>query len=163
RGRDRAEPGGHGRARPRRRSLGVHGGLRGGRRPGHLARPAAFAGRSASRRSAAPPSGSRRARRRIRGTVASGHRVCRVSRVLAAGDWARAVYANDDAIRHYERALRTLAECQACAIETWAPRERLADLQGLTGRRAEALAHYESVRQETETAGDRAAAARLHR
>ncbi|PYO06778.1 MAG: adenylate/guanylate cyclase domain-containing protein [Candidatus Rokuibacteriota bacterium] len=83
--------------------------------------------------------------------------------LLAAGDWARAVYANDDAIRHYERALRTLAECQACAIETWAPRERLADLQGLTGRRAEALAHYESVRQETETAGDRAAAARLHR
>ena len=56
-----------------------------------------------------------------------------------------------------------MAECQACAIETWAPRERLADLQGLTGRRAEALAHYESVRQETETAGDRAAAARLHR
>ncbi len=30
--------------------------------------------------------------------------------LLAAGDWARSVYANDDAIRHYERALRTLAE-----------------------------------------------------
>ena len=29
---------------------------------------------------------------------------------MAAGDRARAVYANDDAIRHYERALRTLAE-----------------------------------------------------
>ena len=29
---------------------------------------------------------------------------------MAAGDWARAIYANDDAIRHYERALRTLAE-----------------------------------------------------
>ena len=28
---------------------------------------------------------------------------------MAAGDRARAVYANDDAIRHYERALRTLA------------------------------------------------------
>jgi hypothetical protein len=25
--------------------------------------------------------------------------------LLAAGDWARAVYANEDAIRHYERAL----------------------------------------------------------
>src|SRR5207302_1398295 len=83
--------------------------------------------------------------------------------LVAAGDWARAVYANDDAIRHYERALKTLAECQARAIEAWAARERLADLQGLTGRRAEALAHYESVRQETETAGDRAAAARPHR
>jgi len=53
--------------------------------------------------------------------------------LLAAGDWARAVYANDDAIRHYERALRTLAECQAGASETWAARERLADLLGLTG------------------------------
>ena len=83
--------------------------------------------------------------------------------LLAAGDWARAVYANDDAIRHYERALRTLAECQACDVETLAARERLADLLGLTGRRAEALAHYESVRQETDAAGDRAAGARIHR
>jgi adenylate cyclase len=83
--------------------------------------------------------------------------------LLAAGDWARAVYANDDAVRHYERALGTLAECQACEVQTWAARERLADLHALTGRRGEALAHYESVRQELESAGDRAAAARLHR
>jgi predicted ATPase/class 3 adenylate cyclase len=83
--------------------------------------------------------------------------------LLAAGDWARAVYANDDAIRHYERALRTLAESPACGIETQAARERLADLLGLTGRRAEALAHYEAVREELEPAGDRAGTARLHR
>ena len=83
--------------------------------------------------------------------------------LLAAGDWARAVYANDDAIRHYERALSTLAECELCAIETRAARERLADLLGLIGRRAEALAHYESVRQELEAGEDRAAGARLHR
>ncbi len=83
--------------------------------------------------------------------------------LLAAGDWARAVYANDDAIRHYERALRTLRECGAGAADTWAARERLADLLGLTGRRAEALAHYEGVRDETEAAGDRAGAARIHR
>ena len=44
-----------------------------------------------------------------------------------------------------------------------AVRERLADLLALTGRRAEALAHYEAVRQELETAADRAGAARLHR
>ena len=42
-------------------------------------------------------------------------------------------------------------------------RERLADLLALTGQRAEALAHYEAVRQELETAADRAGAARLHR
>ncbi len=83
--------------------------------------------------------------------------------LLAAGDWARAVYANDDAIRHYERALRTLAECQACDAEARAARERLADLLGLTGRRVEALAHYEAVREETAAIGDRAGAARVHR
>ena len=82
---------------------------------------------------------------------------------MAAGDWARAVYANDDAIRHYERALRTLADCQACDDQVRAVRERLADLLALTGRRAEALAHYEAVRQELEAAADRAGAARLHR
>ena len=83
--------------------------------------------------------------------------------LLAAGDWARGVYANDDAIRHYERALTTLAECPAAGSETQAARERLADLLGLTGRRIEALAHYESVREELERAGERAGAARLHR
>ena len=83
--------------------------------------------------------------------------------LVAAGDWARAVYANDDAIRHYERALRTLADCQACDDQVRAVRERLADLLALTGRRTEALAHYEAVRQELEAADDRAGAARLHR
>jgi len=83
--------------------------------------------------------------------------------LLAAGDWARSVYANDDAIRHYERALSTLAECELCEADTRAARERLADLLGLIGRRAEALAHYESVRQEIEGCDDRAAGARLQR
>jgi adenylate cyclase len=83
--------------------------------------------------------------------------------LLAAGDWARAVYANDDAIRHYERALGTLAECHARGAEERGARERLADLLGLTGRRAEALAHHEAVREEIEAAGDRSGAARLYR
>ena len=83
--------------------------------------------------------------------------------LMAAGDRARAVYANNDAIRHYERALRTLADCQACDGQAQTVRERLADLLALTGQRAEALAHYEAVRRELETAADRAGAARLHR
>jgi adenylate cyclase len=83
--------------------------------------------------------------------------------LMAAGDRARSVYANDDAIRHYRRAWRTLAGCQGCEGEGQAARERLADLLALTGERAEALAHYEAVRQGFETAADRTGAARLHR
>jgi adenylate cyclase len=83
--------------------------------------------------------------------------------LVAAGDWARAVYANADAIRHYERALRTLADCPGCEDQVRVVRERLADLLALTGRRADALAHYEAVRHELETAADGAGTARLHR
>jgi adenylate cyclase len=83
--------------------------------------------------------------------------------LVAAGDWAGAVYANDDAIRHYERALHALAECQACDDQVQTVRERLADLLALAGRRHEALAHYEAVREERESAADRGGAARLHR
>ncbi|RZL90088.1 MAG: DUF1841 family protein, partial [Variovorax sp.] len=91
--------------------------------------------------------------------------------LLAAGDWARAVYANDDAIRHYERALRTVAEAPAdapgAAAEVEATeldaRERLADLFGLQGRRAEALAQYERVQRAVERQRDPVRAARLLR
>ncbi|MDM0029197.1 adenylate/guanylate cyclase domain-containing protein [Variovorax saccharolyticus] len=91
--------------------------------------------------------------------------------LLAAGDRARAVYANDDAIRHYERALRTLAEepAEAPAAAPEAEplvldaRERLADLYGLKGRRAEALAQYELVQRAAETRCDPVRAARALR
>jgi adenylate cyclase len=83
--------------------------------------------------------------------------------LVAAGDRARAVYANEDAIRHYERALRTLAECEDCDDQVQAVRERLADLLALIGQRAEALAHYDAAREALEAAADRAGAARLHR
>jgi adenylate cyclase len=82
--------------------------------------------------------------------------------LLAAGDRARAVYANDDAIRHYERALRTLADGRIDG-QAHAIRERLADLLALVGRRAEALAHYEEVGQSLATAADRVGMARLQR
>jgi adenylate cyclase len=88
----------------------------------------------------------------------------RAARYLtAAGDRARAVYANDDAIRHYERALVTLASCPACKDEVRLVRERLADLLALTGRRTDALAHYEAVCAELAAAADGAGPARLHR
>jgi adenylate cyclase len=83
--------------------------------------------------------------------------------LVAAGDWARAVYANEDAMRHYERALATLSGCLDCSRQAAAVRERLADLLALGGSRREALAHYQAARQEYEIQLDAAAAARLHR
>lgn len=82
--------------------------------------------------------------------------------LAAAGDRARAVYANNDAIRHYRRALQTLAG-QPFDEQARAVRERLADLLALTGQRAEAHAHYEAVRQALVPAADHAGVARLSR
>jgi adenylate cyclase len=83
--------------------------------------------------------------------------------LLTAGDWARAVYANDDAIRHYARALDTLAEGAGDEEQARVARERLADLLGLAGRRSEALAHYESLQRALAEAKDRAGTARMFR
>ena len=84
--------------------------------------------------------------------------------MVAAGDRARALYANEDAMRHYEQALRTLAACPAgCEPDARGARERLGDLLALTGRRGEALTHYESVLEGARLAGDREVAARVSR
>jgi predicted ATPase len=81
----------------------------------------------------------------------------------AAGDWARALYANDDAIRHYERTLGALSECADCQHENLMVCECLGDLYALTGQRDPALVHYETVREAHATARDERAEARLHR
>ena len=98
---------------------------------------------------------------------ALGHHLCLgtdrlrgVDFVVAAGDRARAVYANDDAIRHYERAVRTLREAGA-SDRDWPVRERLGDLFAITGRRVEAAEHYEATRRAQEQ--DARAQARLLR
>lgn len=84
--------------------------------------------------------------------------------LVAAGDWARGVYANDDAVRLYERALNTLQACEGCEkSELLDVCERLGDLLGPIGRRAEALAHYESVRGAAKAQGDAVREARLLR
>ncbi|HSD50009.1 MAG TPA: AAA family ATPase, partial [Candidatus Methylomirabilis sp.] len=83
--------------------------------------------------------------------------------LLAAGDWARDIYANEDARRHYERALQTLTECEGCDGERLAVRERLGDLLGPIGQREAALEHYEWVRRAAEATADRGVQARIHR
>ena len=89
--------------------------------------------------------------------------------LVAAADWARGMYANADAIQHYQRALGALEECDeptaAAQIEAerLVARERMADLLGPTGRRAAALGEYEIVEAGYRAAGDAAAQARILR
>lgn len=83
--------------------------------------------------------------------------------LIAAGDRARALYANEDAIRYYQRALETLDGCDGCDGERLGVRERLGDLLGLTGEREAALQHYDSVLVALAAAEDRPGEARLHR
>jgi adenylate cyclase len=83
--------------------------------------------------------------------------------LMAAGDWARRMYANADAVRHYERALAIFAARPERAADALAARERMADLLALTERRLEAQQHYELVHGAAAAAGDRVAQARVRR
>jgi adenylate cyclase len=83
--------------------------------------------------------------------------------LVAAGDWARGLYANDDAIQHYERALAALAQSAMASTEVSAVRERLGDVFTPLGRRAEAVAHYEAVLAAAASCQDRPTEARLER
>jgi tetratricopeptide (TPR) repeat protein len=83
--------------------------------------------------------------------------------LVAAGDRARAIYANDDAIRHYERALHTLSACDSCEVDQRLIQERLGDLFRLVGQRETALTHYEALLRMYETVGDGPGEARMQR
>ena len=107
---------------------------------------------------------------RLEDLVALGHhfglsedRIKGVRYLMAAGERARAVYANEDAIRHYARALEALEVCGACDGEDLIVRERLADLLGSRGQRERALSLYEEVRAAVEREENLAAQARVHR
>ena len=86
--------------------------------------------------------------------------------LLAAGERARALYANEDAMRHFERVLRTLAplgDATSALPEALSAREALADLCGLVGRRDDALRHYGLLLALADGDGNRIRAARLQR
>ena len=80
----------------------------------------------------------------------------------AAGDRARMIYANDDALRFYEQALAALDAIGQTPLKL-AIAERIADLCGPIGRREIAHEHYETVLQAYREAGDRVASARVLR
>ncbi len=79
-----------------------------------------------------------------------------------AGDRARMIYANDDALRFYEQALAALATAEQTPLRLQLG-ERIADLCGPTGRRALAHEHYERVLRAYRENDDRVASARVLR
>ena len=81
----------------------------------------------------------------------------------AAGDRARAIYANDDAIRLYQQALAVLLTAGDQGPERLVLYERIADLCGTAGRRDTADEHYQTVLEAHRAAGDRAGGARILR
>ena len=70
----------------------------------------------------------------------------RTARALAtAGDAAHGVYATEEALLHYRRALEVLQETTGHDETRLAVEERLADVLALIGDRAGAMEHYEQV------------------
>jgi len=102
------------------------------------------------------------------GRLADPERTARA--LVAAGDAACEVYATDEAIRHYRRALEVLdASVSGAGVQPAheAMRrgvdERLADLLALVGDRAAALERYDSLATMPGRAEDRVAQARIAR
>lgn len=84
--------------------------------------------------------------------------------LLAAGDRARAIYANADAAAAYQRALQTLDGLDAPAgHQRLEALERLADVLAPIGRRDEALAHLGAVLAEAIEEQDAVTQARVRR
>ncbi len=71
----------------------------------------------------------------------------RGARYLAeAGDWARGIYANEDALRYYARALAILHNGQTSDAQAMADiREHMGDLLGTIGHRDEAQTQFDAV------------------
>ena len=83
--------------------------------------------------------------------------------LVAAGDWARAIHANADAIRHFERALEILEACEGLEAQLLSVRERLGDLLGPVGDRARALQQLSLARDGYARAADQPGQARVLR
>ncbi|MGM4872128.1 adenylate/guanylate cyclase domain-containing protein [Bradyrhizobium sp. 956_D2_N1_5] len=81
----------------------------------------------------------------------------------AAGDRARASYANDDAIRLYQQALAVLLTGGEQEPERLVLYERIADLCGAAGRRNTAEEHYQSALEGHRAIQDRIGEARILR
>ncbi len=94
-----------------------------------------------------------------------GQDQARGARYLAcAGDWARGIYANDDALRYYDRSLCILeadADHDVQAIS--GIREHMGDLLGPIGRREDARRQFGAVLAWAGATGDTVREARMQR
>ncbi len=82
--------------------------------------------------------------------------------LMAAGDRARMIYANADALRHYQQALTALALSEQSSIQ-FLLNERIADLAGPAGKRKLAREHYRMALEAYRGNGARVDAARILR
>ncbi len=83
--------------------------------------------------------------------------------LIAAGEAAHAVYATDEAVQHYRRALEVLADTKDDERVKLSVQETLADLMALMGDRAAAMEHYECVGTAYRTARSTVDRARIAR
>ncbi len=92
----------------------------------------------------------------------SDNRARAIRYLVDAGDWARRLYANDDALRHYRRAFALVEACATTEADRFGVLERLADLLAIVGQRDEALQHYQAL-LDLVASSDAIGKARLHR
>jgi adenylate cyclase len=83
--------------------------------------------------------------------------------LMAAGDRARRLCANEDAIRFYRQAMAALAALGEEGPEWFIARERMADLLGPSGERAQADEHYRALLGSRRVSADQVASARILR
>jgi adenylate cyclase len=84
--------------------------------------------------------------------------------LAAAGDWARGIYANEDALRYYARALAILSNSGTPDVQGIAGiREHMGDLLGPIGRRDEAHVQFDAVLTWARAAPDSVREARAQR
>ena len=94
------------------------------------------------------------------GRLADGARTAKA--LVTAGDAARAVYATEEAVQHYHRALEVLQDT-GDRTEHRATRELLADLLGLLGEHGAAMDHYQTLASARDVVPNAVAEARLSR
>ncbi len=84
--------------------------------------------------------------------------------LVAAGDWARGIYANEDALRYYARAVAILGNGDVPDHRAVAEvREHMGDLLAPIGRREEAQEHFDAVLAWARAADDNVREGRLQR